>query len=679
MSRPCGFRVAWMAVLVLAAGCQNYNFNPVGHCVMQPASETFTVSNVSTADVLFVIDDSGSMAAEQDRLAANFNAFITILNQTNLDRATRGLRPIDFHLAITTTSVFYNYTSTATTWTCKASCGTAGQACCTATNQPVKVPRACTSDSQCGGGNVRCLDDCHFTYQSPAWGPFDLNGERYCCDASTKDAPLLDNMACSAVDKACGTFEHHYDFSGSCQPGVAADGAPYPRGRFVGAGTNPRVLHFDKSLYPVPESTSATNRQGFTKQELTAFFAGNPVGTNANVKVGTCGSGQEQGLEAARLAFELSAAGQQADTYSMAGGKQQVASRAEWPHDGSKLVLVFVGDEDDCSSPDVDPSTGIVIVGATDVAGSDACVRNDGGKEYDVASRYVSYFTGLGRPLGAAFIESASATVCGREGYAACAAGKCCQPDCPTNGSCSTTGSPTYCGGQGAGTRFFQAASAFATAGADVVTGSVCDPDFGTLLGEIAEMIVKLPSTLTLPSVPAQEDIAVLRIADSSGETVKLCGRPAPSALTAQQARDQGFQWWFVQSENADPTSDLEIDPWTESRFVFINPLGTCIASPGETYSAEYIAKLPAKGSVPSDPLVEGCGNNPSTGETGEEMCMRLLGGQYVNVSGTQEEPWTCYVPGAAAGSCDVASYDPISRVGSGTCLCGARSQKCSP
>src|SRR5512145_2327692 len=107
MSRP--FRAPALAALVLllgAAGCQDYNFNPVGHCLIQPGTERFTLSNLSTADVLFVVDESGSMLGEQGALATTFDAFIATLGSTTVARASAGLQPIDFHIAVPTSSVF---------------------------------------------------------------------------------------------------------------------------------------------------------------------------------------------------------------------------------------------------------------------------------------------------------------------------------------------------------------------------------------------------------------------------------------------------------------------------------------------------------------------------------------------------------------------------------------------
>ncbi len=56
-------------------------------------------------DILFVIDDSGSMGEEQANLATNFPLFVDVLNGFV---SSAGL-PIDYHLGVTTTSVSKNW------------------------------------------------------------------------------------------------------------------------------------------------------------------------------------------------------------------------------------------------------------------------------------------------------------------------------------------------------------------------------------------------------------------------------------------------------------------------------------------------------------------------------------------------------------------------------------------
>jgi hypothetical protein len=640
MSRPYGARGAMALLLALAAGCQDYNFNPVGHCLLQPGSERVTLSSVSTADVLFVVDDSGSMGPRQALLAGAFNSFINNLDQANAARVGAGLEPFDFHLAVTSTSVFWNYT---TGTVCSSTCpGAAGSLVCCQGTAPRKAPKACTSNADCAAPST-CNNQCN-----------QLKGENYCCDPSTHVPPLTEIIPCSNAGAECGTFERHFNFTGcgSSETGNAVDQWPYPQGDFVswtsGATANPRVLHFDKQLYS--GGAGAKNAQGFTRQDLIAFFSGGTLTSGAtvrgNVITGTCGSGEEQGFSAARLALEKAVANLQKDTYDLAGAPKwdsvnRVATAgADWLHPNSKLVLVFVGDEDDCSSPP-DPAGGIVMQGL-DVPGSDACTRDPttaaptGQKLYDVVTRFVDYFTSLGRPVGAAFIESAAQTSCSGD---QCTPGTCCQLNCPTAGVC---GHDSACGGQAPANRFFRAAGELRGRGADVVQGSVCDPDFGNLLSQIAE-IVKPPSGLTLPTQPAESAITLLRIADTSGKTRKLCGRPlAPGtypSLAAAQA--SGADWWFTQTKDVVSAWN----PVSVSQFVYINPQGKCIANPGETYSADYLGQLPTGGCRSDDD------------------CVQKLGGN--------AESWTCFA-GMNGNVCATpTSTQP------GTCICGPRSQNC--
>jgi hypothetical protein len=417
---------------------------------------------------------------------------------------------------------------------------------------------------------------------------------------------------------------------------------------------NPRVLHFDKQLY-----TGGRNRQGFTSQDLISFFKGGVAAgrtVQGNVITGTCGSGEEQGFAAARLALEKAVANQQKDTYGISGAvswnstTRTASEVAEWLHPNAKLVLVFVGDEDDCSSPE-DPAGGIVMQGL-DVPGSDACTRDPntgapiGHKMYDVVTQFVDYFTSLGRPVGAAFIESASQTICGRPDVeignqtVACTPGTCCQRGCG-NVAC---GQDSQCGGQASASRFFRAAGELRGRGADVVVGSICDPNFDILLAQIAE-IVKPPSGLALPSRPAASDITLLRIADAGGKTRKVCGSPEPpgaATLAAAQAAvgpdGNRYDWWFTATRDPGPPSAV-------SQFVYINPQGRCIANPGETYSADYLGQLPAGG----------C-------QTDSE-CAQKLGGA--------SAAWTCF--GGMSGNLCAAP----TQAQPGTCICGARSKNC--
>jgi hypothetical protein len=616
---------------LLAAGCQDYNFNPVGHCLSALARDRVPLSNISTADVLFVVDDSGSMKGEQEALGQGFKAFIDNLDATNRTRVQLGQAPIDFHIAVTTTSVFYNSEIPSKTVVCRSDCPTAsGNVCCEMTS------------SQAG-----------LTPTRP-----------YVGDGSTP-------VACQNVGADCGAMQTKFRFDGSCVHGNATDGAPYPQGAFVGTAGAPRVLHFDKELYladgvardgslpPCSDLGAKCNRQGFTSSQLTSWFASQDQGGawSGNVIAGTCGSGEEQALQAAQLALEKALAGSQLDTYDARGAASSV--KAEWPHKNSKLVLVFLGDEDDCSSAfdpkfGADPSRGVIMT-AAGVPGADACTA-DAGKAPGEQRRkaladFVSYYTGLGRPVAAAFIVSTAESACVDND---CSPGKCCPRDASGNLVCQDlqTGAPVCgnntCGGQAGGIRLLDTGTLLADKQVapkpDVMKGSICDFDFDAILNRVAE-IVKPPTGLTLPTNPAAAEVTVVRIARPDGSTRKTCRGPAPATLSAADAYAQGYDWWFTLTD--DQRTPLEQQPVTVSRSIYINhgvPAGTgnCEANPGETYSADYVSQLPP----------DGC-------QTRDD-CWRALGGN-------QSPPsWTCY----AGGKAETTWVAPTPSV-PGSCVCG--------
>jgi hypothetical protein len=499
-----------VAVLSLAvlAGCQNYNFNPAGHCIIQPGSTTFTLADLSSADVLFVVDDSGSMAAKQQSLASNFGEFIKALNAINVERIGKNLDPIDFHLAITTSSVFEDNT----------------------------VSDSSTTTAKCGSDGL-------------------------CLIGRPRDNPTASFQYVCTPGEDCGDLSKN--FRADC-PGGAK---PYPQGDFVAASGNPKVLHFEKALYKDANGASGTRAQTDAIDALIAQF-------KQNVAVGTCGSGQEQHLEAGRKAIFKATHGQQTE--------------GNWPHENAKMVVVFVGDEDDCSNPD--NSTNSIVSTNINKPGEDGCTADaqkpiDQQRLYKVAG-YVDFFTGLAfsngkkRPLGAAFIASATDPACGQTNLGAgCTAAICTY----NGGTCSGN-----CGGYAASTRLLAVADGLRSSGADLVVGSVCDSQFGTILANIGNLL-KPPNTLKLKTTPADREVTLLRITDPTGKQRKVCNGPAPAGDTTG-----AFDWWFVASE----TSTTPTGP---SQLVYINhATGNCELNQGETYSAEYLGMVPEGGCTSS-------------------------------------------------------------------------------
>lgn len=65
-----------LALAVPALSCQDYRFEQKCPEVIKEQEITRAAAKPRPADILFVVDNSGSMADEQENLAANFNAFI---------------------------------------------------------------------------------------------------------------------------------------------------------------------------------------------------------------------------------------------------------------------------------------------------------------------------------------------------------------------------------------------------------------------------------------------------------------------------------------------------------------------------------------------------------------------------------------------------------------------------
>jgi hypothetical protein len=505
-----------LAALVTLAGCQDYNFNPVGKCVIQPGSARVQVANISAADILFVVDDSGSMAAQQASLARNFDAFITALTGVQESRKARGLEPFEFHIAVSTSSVFEAWQAS-------------GAPSCTA--------------NQC-------------SIQSPTLGwtaPY-----TYAC---TGNGPCPD-----VVDK--------YYFTGGCAlPGVGAAGNPYPAGDFVRVGANPRVLHFTKDLFDGTAGAAAR------LQSLADQF-------RSNIQVGICGSGMEQHLEAGRLAVQKAIA-----------GTQPGVARDEWPHPNAKMVVVFVGDEDDCSNPkSTDPNRTLFFLSGN-TPGNDVCtqdaVKPAGQQKLIPVSQYADFFTGLNRSFSAAFIYSA--VNCRAEGGNTVCDPGLCACECPrTCSSCGPSAAgecriPAECSGKSTGTRLHDLSAALRGRGVATLDGSVCAANFADTLRGIAQLVTP-PTGLNLPSQPAAAQVSVLRIEGANGNTVRTCLGPATENTDAARA---AADWWFVSCESGAfstvPTTCIAVNPGVAGR-------PSCEPNPGESYIAQYLGLVPQEG-----------------------------------------------------------------------------------
>jgi hypothetical protein len=301
-------------------------------------------------------------------------------------------------------------------------------------------------------------------------------------------------------------------------------------------------------------------------------------------------------------------------------------------------VIVFVGDEDDCSAPEA-ATGGIIFSGTVDSCELDGTRPAEEQRRLKL-SEYADFLASLDRPVAGAFIVSATGEKCVDS---SCLAGICCDPVCAAPNAC-TVGQ--LCGGQGAGYRMIELSQLFQGRGGDVVVGSVCHPGlpddpatqepdpkpgFSSILERVAE-VVKQPAGLQLPTQPAAGELTILRIVGADGKTRKTCAGPAPAGTGGADL--DAYDWWFTGG------SDVDRTPTDASKYVYLNlARQACVANPGETYSADYLGLVPA----------EGCA---SSGE-----CSAKLGGI--------PEEWSCCAGLDGNGLCKT----PIAPT-RGSCLC---------
>lgn len=146
MTHPIARRIAAAAALTCAA-CGSAPPGAVTNC-----QTSAIVPGAVKTDILFVVDDSGSMAVEQANLAANFSSFIDALAASPVKD--------DFQIGITTTSVDRNVT-TGTPATVDATFDGAAAGCTAYAGHAYPAGRLITVDAatnlQGNGGSTRLL------------------------------------------------------------------------------------------------------------------------------------------------------------------------------------------------------------------------------------------------------------------------------------------------------------------------------------------------------------------------------------------------------------------------------------------------------------------------------------------------------------------------------------------
>jgi hypothetical protein len=232
---------------------------------------------------------------------------------------------------------------------------------------------------------------------------------------------------------------------------------------------------------------------------------------------GIDGSGQEMGLEAARRAVSEPLLSIRPDA--------EPSGNRGFLRPGSRLLVVILSDEDDCSvsQPEaiaLEPTCGsgcaadsdcneegtyCLLRSPSDASQGRACSRNacetPAGRELLVpVSSYVDFFKGLGDGSGR-----------GREVFLA------------VIGAVDSEGRPARCQSgtdeaYGVATRYAQAVDSMAENG---LIASICDASYGATLSRIAEL-VRAPHTLQLPKDIPDGHLLVIELTRADG-SLKRC------------------------------------------------------------------------------------------------------------------------------------------------------------
>jgi hypothetical protein len=232
-SRSSGMCVATLLLATLGAlpacgGCDAVPPNAVVDC-----NVATVIPGTAKTDILFVVDDSGSMNGAQNNLRANFQAFV--------DRLQASVVKNDFQIGVTTSSV--------------------------------------------------------------------------------------DTYAQGAANPYPDTFWNPNTPADTCPAPPYPTGTTYPKGALVSVAEAPGTT--GDPLKRVQSTTSPPRILSVNSSTLVADFT-------SNAFVGVCGSGKEQGLEAARLALQASSPG---------------GANAGFLRTGARLAVIILSDDDDCSDP----------------------------------------------------------------------------------------------------------------------------------------------------------------------------------------------------------------------------------------------------------------------------------------------------------------------------------------
>jgi hypothetical protein len=442
-------------LVALAGGCQDYVFEPVIPALMEVDNQEYVIGDVSTIDLLFVVDDSCSMGGNQDNLAQNMDTFIRLLEERNAERAAEGREPLDFQIAVASTSIYERILEI---------------------NRNVSPPQETVHERTTYGAGI--------------------------------GHPCLDGTA--------------YQFEG---------GDPYPAGQFMAAGPS-----------------GSRNAAILTSQH----FLNDPADAlrqfRENIRLGTCGSGQEQGMEAMRLAL---------------------LQNPDFFRQGSRLAVIFLSDEEDASDETGEFAGYVAITEGASTTVIDARLHPDYQDQLTPVSYYRNFLNGLAAEREGSIVVASIVSAIG-EPPNDIQPGICFDEVCADNcASPNPSIGPCWCGGVSEGARYLNLANAYT----ESVKDAICQTDFSETLERLVR-VLDPPDCFILGSRPHDDDpsLVMVRI-EREGEYI-ACTPP-----TVAGDRDVA----------CDGTADWAYDP--SNAEVCICPESQCVLDFGDTYRISVVAQ----------------------------------------------------------------------------------------
>jgi hypothetical protein len=98
--RVCG-GISAICVLATSAACIDRELAPLSPCLVSNVHNTISVTNIDSVDVLFLVDNSGSMKEEQAALARELPQLVRVLSSGDLDQdGIQDFRPVELRLGV---------------------------------------------------------------------------------------------------------------------------------------------------------------------------------------------------------------------------------------------------------------------------------------------------------------------------------------------------------------------------------------------------------------------------------------------------------------------------------------------------------------------------------------------------------------------------------------------------